>query len=450
MSSVDYTRELAAFAAEFDSNALPERVRIRLAQCLADFVAVTAGGHRLAESSAALLVAMESEAGGPATVVGSARGYGWRGAALLNGAFAHSLDFDDTNIASGLHPGAPVIAAALAIAEREDASGVELLTAIAVGYEVCCRVGLALGKGAYLRGFHPTAIAGVFGAVAAGARLSGLDADRTNAAFGLAGSMAAGSMQYLENGGWNKRLHPGLAAQNALLAVDFARAGVKAADRALDGRGGVLTGYTATPDPAELAADLGTRWILADTGIKPYPACRLTHGAIDAAIQLHAQLDGKLAPDHTLALRISHEANAIVGGPDPRKRRPANSVDAQFSVFFQTAVAFETGAVNWSSYDAVADPAIEALIDRIALSSHDDIPAAGAELVCLSADTEIARVSIDRPSGEPGTDLPWTEIEAKYHSLTADLLDARAALDWIRHLPHDRPVRALTALLRSQ
>ncbi len=427
------TAELAAFTASLDE--IPAPVRTRLTQCLLDFIAVTAAGSTKADSSPAIRAAIESN--GPATVIGAERGYSWRDAALLNGAFAHSLDFDDTNIASGLHPGAPVFAAALAVAEREDADADTFLTAAAAGYEVCCRVGLALGHGTYVRGFHPTAIAGIFGATAAGARIRKMPAERTAAAFGLAGSMAAGSMQYLANGSWNKRLHPGLAAQNALLALDFAAAGVTGAAQALEGRAGVLAAYTTTPNPAALTDELGTRWLLTDTGIKPYPACRLTHGAIDAALALRA----KELPSGRLNLRISPAANAIVGGADPAKLDPKNSVDAQFSVYFQTAVALLDGNVDWSSYNRIGSPDVADLIKRIDLTVDDDITEAGAVLACGNAE-----IRIDVPSGEG---LPWAAIEAKYTSLTSDLFDAatRAGiLAWTQNPTGS--LRALTGLLR--
>jgi hypothetical protein len=158
-------------------------------------------------------------------------------AAFRNGTFAHSMDFDDTNIhqnGAAIHPGAPIIAAALADAERSGVNTGDFYRALAVGYEVDCRVAAALDPASYDRGFHTTAIAGIFGAVVATARLRGLDTDTTLAAFGLATSKAAGSMQYLTNGSWNKRLHPGFVAHDALLRVELAQACVVGAAEPLD------------------------------------------------------------------------------------------------------------------------------------------------------------------------------------------------------------------------
>ena len=163
-----------------------------------------------------------------------------------------------------------------------------------------------------------------------------------------------------------------------------------------------------------------------------------------------ALLDGVMPPDVCLSLRISHEANAIVGGVDPRKRRPTNSVDAQFSVYFQAAAALRDGNVTWSSYRRLEDPEIERLIDCIDLKVGDDIPSAGADLVCRSGNTELAAVRIDTPSGEPGAQLPWDRVETKYSTLTDELFGDRGneVLDWVKQLPHERPVGALAHLLR--
>jgi 2-methylcitrate dehydratase PrpD len=444
---------LTRFVAQFELAALAEPSIRRLAQCVLDFIGVASGGRVHAESSPAFLrgVIASSAPDGPASVIGEKRGFLCRDAALLNGTFAHSLDFDDTNLPSLVHPGAAVIPAALALAEREDADGAALLAAVAVGYEVACRVGLALGPSAYARGFHPTAVAGVFGATAAGAHLLRIDEEEIAAAFGLAGSMASGSMQYLESGSWNKRVHPGLAAHNALLLLELARAGVIGAAQPLEGRSGVLHSYTEAARPQALTEGLGERWLLAETGIKPYPACRLAHGAIDAALAARERLGGTVPADTRISLRISPEASAIVGGERANKRAPQNIVDGQFSVYFLTAVALLDGAVTWGSYERLGDSDVASLIARIELSAGEDVASAGAVLSCRSRDAEV-EVCVEQPAGEPDGVLPWEDVEPKYRALARELFadDTCEAIErWVKRLPSDEPVRVLTSLLRS-
>ena len=171
------------------------------------------------------------------------------GAAFLNGALAHSLDFDDTHAAGSLHPGAPVIPAALAAGEMVGASGADVLAGIVAGYEVTCRVALALPAGAhYDRGFHPTATCGAFGAAAAAGRVFGLDADGIAGALGTVLSQAAGSLQFLANGAWTKRFQVGWAAMNGLVAATLVREGFKGAAEALEGKHGFMQRLRARPD----------------------------------------------------------------------------------------------------------------------------------------------------------------------------------------------------------
>ena len=163
---------------------------------------------------------------------GDAARYTPAGAAFLNGALAHSLDFDDTHAAGSLHPGAPVIPAALAAGEMAGASGADVLAAIIAGYEVTCRVALALPAGEhYDRGYHPTATCGAFGAAAAAARVFNLDANGVSSALGTVLSQTAGSLQFLANGAWTKRFQVGWAALNGLMAATLSKKGSRAPPR---------------------------------------------------------------------------------------------------------------------------------------------------------------------------------------------------------------------------
>jgi 2-methylcitrate dehydratase PrpD len=422
MTDGDRTRTLAEFVSAVTLEGVPEDARDRLKQCLLDWVGVAAfAGH--AESSGPFRQAVLALAPrpGPGTVVGEARGYPFQYAALLNGAFAHTLDFDDTNLFGALHPGAPVIAAALALAEREDATGARFVEALAAGYEVACRVGAALGPTAYDRGFHITAVAGIFGAVAAGAKVLGLEPPRTVDAFGIALSQAAGSMQYLENGAWTKRLHPGFAAHDALVSLALAGAGVRGAARPLDGRYGLLTGYSGAPAPEHLVDRLGERWTLTETAIKPYPSCRLAHGAIDAALALRDRVAAGGREGVTIEIRLSPKGYQIVGEPLPQKVHPRNVVDGQFSVYFQTAAAWLDGRVDWASYDRLGDERVHALMDRIQVKADETLPLAGAE-VAATVDGQEWTERVEQPFGEPERPVPWDRLQAKFSGLASGVL----------------------------
>ena len=209
------TATLSAFTADIRLDALPPEVVNRARFLVLDLVGNIVRARHDAESTASFLAATRAMgmAAGNAGVFGDAARYTPAGAAFLNGALAHSLDFDDTHAAGSLHPGAPVIPAALAAGEMVGASGADVLAAIIAGYEITCRVALALPAGEhYDRGYHPTATCGAFGAAAAAARVFGLDADGVAGALGTVLSQAAGSLQFLANGAWTKRFQVGWAA----------------------------------------------------------------------------------------------------------------------------------------------------------------------------------------------------------------------------------------------
>jgi 2-methylcitrate dehydratase PrpD len=203
-------------------------------------------------------------------------------AALLNGALGHSLDFDDTHADSSLHASAPVVPAAFAVGELTGASGRDVLTAIVAGYEVCCRLGNALDPTShYARGFHPTATAGTYGAAAAAAKLFGLSKDQIVAAFGVSGSQAAGSLQFLVNGAWNKRYQVGAAAMNGVIAATLARNDFVGAIESVEGKHGLLVGYSDDAHPDKAVAGLGKIYETMKIGVKPYPSCRYTHAILN-------------------------------------------------------------------------------------------------------------------------------------------------------------------------
>ena len=191
-----------------------------------------------------MLEALALDGKGQSTVFGDSKTWTPAVAALLNGALGHSLDFDDTHADSSLHPSAPVVPAAFAVGEMVGASGREVLTAIVAGYEVCCRLGNALDPTShYARGFHPTATAGTYGAAATAARLFGLSKQQIIAAFGISGSQAAGSLQFLVNGAWNKRYQVGAAAMNGVIAATLARNDFVGATESVEGKHGLLVGW---------------------------------------------------------------------------------------------------------------------------------------------------------------------------------------------------------------
>jgi 2-methylcitrate dehydratase PrpD len=441
------TRVLADFSAS--TKDIPDELIGQIEECVLDLAGHSAFSARYAESSPAFRTgarALEPQGAG-FTVMGDPGEYSQLQAAMLNGAFAHTMDFDDTNVYGVLHPGAPVISAALAVAEAGRCSGQALLESIAVGYEVASRIGAALGESAYDRGFHVTGVAGIFGAVAAAGRLRGLDGKTLDTAFGLAGSLACGSMQYLENGAWNKRLHPGFAAQSALMALSFAQTGVLGASDAVAGRYGLLNGYSNQPRPERLTENLGQDWVAKQTGIKPYPSCRLTHGAIDAALALREKVPAAERSKVSLEVVLSPKGFDIVGEPIPSKISPRNIVDGQFSVYFQVACAWMDGRADWQSYERLGHPDIEAMAEQILVRTDVLLKGPAARLQVV--DWPGASIDVQEPSGEPSTPLGRAKLTQKYLSLATPVYGALRAHSLAETLLSLRTVPLAADVIRS-
>ncbi len=448
------TRAYAEFVVRTTLDDLPAEMMPRLRSLLLDMVGITAFAAGHVESSPAINAAVTrlDPDEGPATAIGMARGFSWAYAALLNGAHAHSLDFDDTNIVQNGHPGAPVISAALSDAERLDCDARSFFEALAVGYEVACRTGGAIGEGSWARGFHMTSVSGIFGAVAAIGKLRRFDAATLENAFGLALSKAAGSMQYLDNGAWNKRLHPGFAAHDALVCATLAEAGVIGASKSLEGKYGLMTSYTGEAHPEILLDGLGETWIAMQTAVKPYPSCRLTHGAIDATLKLRGKVPLAERDGARLAVELSPAGMRIVGGATPEKTQPTNAVSAQFSVFFQVAAAWQEGQVEWAVYDRVRTPELRAAARRVTATVNAGLPNNAAN-VTVTAGGKTLRETILVPLGEPGNWIGDAELRHKFMLLAVPVYGEGRAVwlaDAVLGLSPEQPMRGIAKMLRLQ
>lgn len=430
----EVTARLAEFCAGIRAQELPPEVVQRTRLLILDLTGSMVRARRDAESTPALLAMARAMGfvGGNARVFADAHGYTPAGAALVNGVLAHSLDFDDTHAAGTLHPGAPVIPAALAAGEMAGTSGAEVLAAIVAGYEVTCRIAVALPAGDhYQRGFHPTATCGVFGAAAAAARVFGLDSAGVASALGIALSQSAGSLQFLANGAWTKRFQVGWAALGGLVAATLAREGFKGAAAALEGKHGFFAAYAPHPVPARAVQDLGQVFELMATAVKPYPSCRYGHAGIDAVLALRARHHFKPEDIERVTYGLSHAGMLLVGEPAAKKANPQNVVDAQFSGPFVLSAALVTGAMNWDSYKLLQDAAIRRLLPRVRCEHDPEIevefPANMSGKVTIEAQGRAFTHKVVVPKGEPGNFLTEDELRAKFASLADPVLGATNA-----------------------
>lgn len=380
-----------------------------------DYLAVTVGGHDRASAAAirrATPLAEQSE----------------EHDALLNGTIAHGLELDDTFEEGSLHPGVVIFPALFAVAKREGSTHGELLTAAAVGYEVMCRVGVLVGAGeSYGRGFHPTGVSGAVGAAAAVARLLHLDEKAATDAVAIGANIAAGSLEFLSDGSWTKRLNAGQAAANGIRAARLAQVGFDAPHTAFEGTNGFLYQYgRGTVEGRELNLELGSAALA--TSIKFYPCCRYMHGNIDLLRDIHRDNPG-LDPATIAAIDVAViKAGArLVSEPPERKLEVTSAVDAQFNMPFGAALAITTGEATVADFDNAPEVAagLADTIKKVHCYTDDEIEAAyparwqARVTVKFTDGREISRFS-DAFVGSADKRATWEQIEDKAASLVGE------------------------------
>jgi 2-methylaconitate cis-trans-isomerase PrpF/2-methylcitrate dehydratase PrpD len=429
---IPVTKILAHFAASARPEMLSEVLRGKLKEVVIDFIGVTAAASTSSESTPSILAAVRALGGenGTSTVLVQGKKFIPQYAAFLNAAFGHSMDFDDTYAEGTLHAGVTAISAGLAEAEllASAADPEEFLIAVATGYEVTCRLGKELGFEAYSQGMHNTSTAGIFGAIATISVLRKLPAHTIEMAFGFAGSKAAGSMQYLDNGSWNKRLHPGFAVHDAFVCIVLAEAGALGATKALEGKFGFLQAYSPSKNKnlKRLTRDLGKEWTFLRSALKPFPACRMTHGLIELAGKMHNTSNPEQVQQITLKLTPANYS--IVGVPDPNKIRPQNVVDAQFSAYFQTANALLYGSnTGVETYTRLQDPRILELCSKTVCLQESSFESMESSLKVEYTDGRVAEGTMPAPLGEASHPFTRDLVELKFFGLVTSIYGEKKA-----------------------
>src|SRR5436853_2806652 len=327
---------LAAFAHGLGSAAIPAQVRERAKHLILDAtgIAFASGRYEFAHKAMTALAGLGGE--GSVPVIGLPARLPPRDAALINGILVHGLDFDDTHSGGIIHATASLWPTVMATSYMRGASGANLLTAYVAGIETAIRLA-AVGSGPFHQlGFHPTGLIGVFGCTLAAGTLMGLSPQALVSGQGIALSMASGSMEFLEDGAWTKRMHPGWAGVVGITAATLAKHGFVGPRGAYDGRFGLFAShlgkYFEQADLALATENLGRSWQINEVAVKPIPACHFTHAAADAAAALR-NAHGLAANDiRRVRVLVPQEVEKTICEPVANQRNPANSDDAQFSL----------------------------------------------------------------------------------------------------------------------
>ena len=455
------TQTLSNFAASLTYEDLsPDVVDWAKYFCL-DFAGVTLNGSTT-DSAKAVVQALESVGrSGPSAIVGTDKRVLPEYASMANGTAFHSIEMDDVNNEASLHPGVVAFPTALAMADITPVSGKDFICAVVAGYDVIVRLGRALKPAEhYGRGFHPTGTCGAFGAAAVAARLLGLQGDNYTHALGIAGSQAAGSMEYLAQGAWTKRLHPGWASHSGIWAALLARAGYTGPTTIIEGRDGFLTAYSGDPDPSLVLKDLGTEYQVTRTGVKPHACCRYNQGPIDCLLDVRQTHNIQPMDVEEVKIGVLSQGMKLVAQPEDAKRNPKSVVDMQFSMPFAAAVALTYGSASLSEYAlGVPDrPEVRHIMDRVQCVTDPELDALTpryfpAWVEVRTTDGRTLRSELTYPKGDPENPVTWDEMREKFNKLSAPVIsnqrqqEIMAAIDSLDQMDD---VRKLASLLSTE
>ena len=410
---------LATTIAGLEPRRLPEAVHARCRDLVLDVAGLCVAARR-ADYVTALTASADGE--GPCTALGHPGRFAAAAAALINGTAAHGEDYDDTFEGGPVHAGAVIVPAVLAAAERYGRTGPSALLGIAVGVETICRLSLVTPQMIHRAGFHPTAVLGTMAAAAAVGATLGLSAKQIVDALGIAGSMAGGIIEYLAEGAWTKRLHPGWAAQAGLRAALMAQHGFVGPRTVFEGVHGLFNGFAhkADGDYGKLLGDFGRRWVTETIAFKPYACGTMTHPYIDCARRLAAR--GIRAEEiEDMVCEVAHGTVHRLWEPLAAKQRPPNGYGAKFSGPFCIAVAFVTGDAGLGAFtdEAARDPAILALAGKVRFEIDPDNPYPKNYTGHIRARLRDGRVVEERQPhlrGGAHEPLPRADLEAKFRA----------------------------------
>jgi 2-methylcitrate dehydratase PrpD len=410
---------IASWVSRLSWDALPLASRHATVNELLDFAGDAIAGRAAMGMPAWLDVLLECGGAGAASVVGGSRSTPWM-AALANGYFGHVLELDDTHDLAVLHAGASAIPAALAAAQFRGATdGASLLTAIAAGIEVNCRLGVATDLSLVEGGWIYSALLGQFGAAVAAARALHLDAAAVRNALGIVYCFASGNHQSSREGAPTKHLQPGIAAGNGVKAALMAARGLTGVSAPFLGEDGLARTYLhGRFDQQRALRDLGREFEIDRLSMKPYPSCRLTHPAVSAALALRRELGSNLDRVERVLVRMGSQAHDVVGRAVPFRLRPQRWLDAQFSVFWTVGVALSRGALTPQQllHEVPPSAEVQSWIDRIEAQPMPGraVRDVGACEISATGPFGTLRFDAAQAKGHPDHPLTAEELLAKF------------------------------------
>jgi len=426
--------ELARWAASVTFENLPEDIVAATKLRVMDVIGLALAGAETDFGRSVRTAALALSTPGPCRILGFGDGVGVTTAAFANGAFSQALEFDDTHNESIVHMSSPAVAAALALSEFTNVSGRDLITAIAIGNEISCRVGSVSSGELHRRGFHPTGLFATFGAAYLAGKLLGLDAEALARAAGIAGSFASGLLECWVDGTQTKFLHPGWSAQSGITAALLARSGVTGPAQVFEGRWGLFASHVQDPnahrDFARINHRLGQHWESRNSSFKPFPAAHVIHPYISAVLRLKAKHGIKPEDVERIECPVTAFIVTIVCEPTEEKFAPASDSHGRVSLQYSVAEALCHGALGKAAYAAgsLKNPEILALARRVHYHVDPDYPGPGrfkgaVKIVFKNGRTVEEVEEYNRGSAE--NPMTYEELRAKFDDNASGFLSAQ-------------------------
>jgi 2-methylcitrate dehydratase PrpD len=412
---MDETSALAKFVVKTNFTDIPGNVRQHAKYCILDWLGSSLAGS--VEPPARIICSVLKELGGKgeSTIIGAHSKTTCLNAALANGISGHTVELDDVNELSLIHPGAPVVPAALAVAERSGCGGRAMITAVVLGYEAEVRLGITMNPSHY-EYWHTTGTCGTFGATVTAGKLLGLDEGEMIQALGIAGTQAAGLIEAF--GTMSKPLNPGKAAQSGVLAALLAQKGFTSSKHMLDSKIGYCYAASSEPKLNEITEQLGTRFAILRTCFKCHASCGHTHGAIDAVQSIVSKHDIK--PDMVEEVVVETYPIAVkVVGNEPE---PATSSEAKFSLHYCLAAALVFGRVGLDEFSEkrLNDSQLRELSKKIVVKVDHEFANAvlgSARVTIRIRDGRQMSFKVNVPKGYPDNPLTASELKQKFRRL---------------------------------
>jgi len=415
--------ELAIWAASLVFEDLPEDVVETTKLRVMDVIGLSLAGAETPFGRSTRAAAMTLSPPGPCRVLGTGDKVGVTAAAFANGAFSQALEFDDTHNESIVHMSSPAVAAALALSEIGPVWGRDLITAIAVGNEISCRVGSVAPGQFHKRGFHPTGLFATFGVSYLASKLLGLDARQMAQAAGICGSFASGLLQCWVDGTQTKFLHPGWAAQSGITAAVLAREGTTGPAEVFEGRFGLFASHLQDGGEqgnyARITDRLGTHWDSRNSSFKPFPAAHVLHPYISAILRLRNRHGIAIADVERIECPVTEFIVGIVCEPTEEKFAPASDSHGRVSLQYSLAEALTHGSLGKNAYRAetLRNRNILALARRVSYYVDPAYPGPGrfkGEVTITLKDGRTFHELEEYNRGSVENPMTYEEIRAKF------------------------------------